>query len=157
LLRLHEQSCNTPNQGTEHVLKTALYSSSSKHKQHAQVLTGSADIHSPCGIQALSEASLEDVNAMWAGLGYYRRARFLLEGAQYVMQHHNGSFPRTSKELQKIPGDLPPLDALQSYVLYRPQKYAWIRSLNISVHPSDGWPLEAQRMHQCSLQLVEHT
>ena len=41
---------------------------------------------------------------MWAGLGYYRRARFLLEGAQYVMQHHGGSFPRTSKELQKIPG-----------------------------------------------------
>ena len=58
-------------------------------------------------IQALSEANLEDVNAMWAGLGYYRRARFLLEGAQYVMQHHGGSFPRTSKELQKIPGRHP--------------------------------------------------
>lgn len=55
-------------------------------------------------MKALSEASLEEVNAMWAGLGYYRRARFLLEGAQYLMQHHGGSFPRTSKELQKIPG-----------------------------------------------------
>ena len=55
-------------------------------------------------MKALSEASLEEVNAMWAGLGYYRRARFLLEGAQYVMQHHGGSFPGTSKELQKIPG-----------------------------------------------------
>lgn len=41
---------------------------------------------------------------MWAGLGYYRRARYLLEGAQYVMEHHGGAFPRTSKELQKIPG-----------------------------------------------------
>ena len=57
-------------------------------------------------MQALSEASLEDVNSMWAGLGYYRRARFLLEGAQYVVQHHGGSFPKTSKELQKIPGKL---------------------------------------------------
>ena len=57
-------------------------------------------------MQALSEASLEDVNSMWAGLGYYRRARFLLEGAQYVVQHHGGSFPKTSRELQKIPGDI---------------------------------------------------
>ncbi len=51
---------------------------------------------------------------MWAGLGYYRRARFLLEGAQYVMQHHGGSFPRTSKELQKIPGgNAPPMPSLR--------------------------------------------
>ncbi|KAB5527782.1 hypothetical protein DKX38_021629 [Salix brachista] len=28
----------------------------------------------------LAQASLEEVNEMWAGLGYYRRARFLLEG-----------------------------------------------------------------------------
>lgn len=41
---------------------------------------------------------------MWAGLGYYRRARYLLEGAKYVMEHHDGAFPHTSKELQKIPG-----------------------------------------------------
>lgn len=27
----------------------------------------------------LAQASLEEVNEMWAGLGYYRRARFLLE------------------------------------------------------------------------------
>ena len=72
---------------------------------------------------------------MWAGLGYYRRARFLLEGAQYVMQHHNGSFPRTSKELQKIPGDLLSLAALQPYVLYRLQRYDRIISLNFSMHP----------------------
>ena len=70
-------------------------------------------LHDPCwhnpysvkSVQALSEASLEEVNSMWAGLGYYRRARFLLEGAQCVVQHHGGSFPKTSKELQKIPGE----------------------------------------------------
>lgn len=44
------------------------------------------------------------VNAAWAGLGYYRRARYLLEGAQYVVAEHGGVFPRTSRELQKIPG-----------------------------------------------------
>ncbi|BDA41049.1 Adenine DNA glycosylase [Coccomyxa sp. Obi] len=55
-------------------------------------------------VEALAKASLEEVNAMWAGLGYYRRARYLLEGAKYVMEHHDGVFPKTSKELQKIPG-----------------------------------------------------
>jgi A/G-specific adenine glycosylase len=54
--------------------------------------------------QALAGANQEEVNSMWAGLGYYRRARYLLEGAQYVMEHHGGVFPKTSKELQKIPG-----------------------------------------------------
>ena len=33
---------------------------------------------------ALAAASQEEVNEMWAGLGYYRRARFLLNGARHV-------------------------------------------------------------------------
>lgn len=31
-------------------------------------------------VESLSNASLEEVNEMWKGLGYYRRARFLHEG-----------------------------------------------------------------------------
>lgn len=41
---------------------------------------------------------------MWAGLGYYRRARYLLEGAKYIMDELDGVFPDSSAELQKIPG-----------------------------------------------------
>ena len=37
-------------------------------------------------IQDLAAAELEEVNKVWAGLGYYRRARFLLEGARYLVQ-----------------------------------------------------------------------
>ncbi|GAB4814983.1 hypothetical protein N2152v2_002029 [Parachlorella kessleri] len=55
-------------------------------------------------VEGLAQATQEEVNEMWAGLGYYRRARFLLEGAKYVMEQLGGQFPRTSKELQKIPG-----------------------------------------------------
>lgn len=33
---------------------------------------------------------------MWAGLGYYRRARYLLEGAQYVVNKLDGAFPETA-------------------------------------------------------------
>jgi A/G-specific adenine glycosylase len=36
------------------------------------------------------------VNEVWAGLGYYRRARYLLEGAQYVVNKLDGQFPETA-------------------------------------------------------------
>lgn len=55
-------------------------------------------------VGSLAQATQEEVNELWAGLGYYRRARFLLEGAKYVAKDLDGRFPRTAKELQKIPG-----------------------------------------------------
>lgn len=55
-------------------------------------------------VRDLAGATQDEVNDMWAGLGYYRRARFLLEGAKYVVHDLDGKFPRTSRDLQKIPG-----------------------------------------------------
>ncbi|KAE8708093.1 A/G-specific adenine DNA glycosylase [Hibiscus syriacus] len=51
----------------------------------------------------LSQASLEEVNEMWAGLGYYRRARFLLEGARMIVAG-GSKFPNTVSALRKVPG-----------------------------------------------------
>ncbi|KAL4193844.1 hypothetical protein AMTRI_Chr06g201380 [Amborella trichopoda] len=53
-------------------------------------------------IHHLAQASQEEVNEMWAGLGYYRRARYLLEGAKSVVQ--GGQFPRTVPDLRKVQG-----------------------------------------------------
>ncbi|XP_042395779.1 adenine DNA glycosylase-like [Zingiber officinale] len=53
-------------------------------------------------IHHLAAASQEEVNEMWAGLGYYRRARFLLEGAKSIVQ--GGMFPQTAAELLKVQG-----------------------------------------------------
>ncbi|MFN2375158.1 MAG: A/G-specific adenine glycosylase, partial [Candidatus Binatia bacterium] len=53
---------------------------------------------------ALAAASPSDVLAAWSGLGYYRRARSLHEGARYVVRHHGGRLPRTRDELEKVPG-----------------------------------------------------
>ncbi|GJP47028.1 hypothetical protein CLOM_g6260 [Closterium sp. NIES-68] len=52
----------------------------------------------------LAAASLEEVNAVWAGLGYYRRAKYLLQGAQHIQQRHGGRMPRTAEELLGVPG-----------------------------------------------------
>lgn len=39
-----------------------------------------------------------------AGLGYYRRARYLLDGAKHVVEKLGGSFPETAEQLRQIPG-----------------------------------------------------
>lgn len=55
-------------------------------------------------VQSLALADQEEVNQVWAGLGYYRRAKYLLEGAQHVLKHLGGHLPKTKDALQKIPG-----------------------------------------------------
>jgi A/G-specific adenine glycosylase len=52
----------------------------------------------------LADASDEDVNAHWAGLGFYRRARLLHKGAKRVVEHHDGQLPQTMDELTEIEG-----------------------------------------------------
>ena len=55
-------------------------------------------------IRALAEAEESDVLALWSGLGYYRRARMLHRGAQFVTRELNGELPRTSEKLRTLPG-----------------------------------------------------
>jgi A/G-specific adenine glycosylase len=55
-------------------------------------------------IEALAEAEEDDVLAAWSGLGYYRRARFLHQGAKRVSGEFGGRLPRTAAELRRLPG-----------------------------------------------------
>lgn len=55
-------------------------------------------------VQALAAASLDDVLALWSGLGYYTRARNLHRCAQQVVHAFDGQFPRTAEMLQTLPG-----------------------------------------------------
>jgi A/G-specific adenine glycosylase len=55
-------------------------------------------------VAALAAASLDDVLALWSGLGYYSRARNLHRCAQDVMQRFGGAFPRSAQELVTLPG-----------------------------------------------------
>ena len=55
-------------------------------------------------VEALAAAPLGDVLKIWAGLGYYARARNLHACAKAVVQRHGGSFPRTEAELRVLPG-----------------------------------------------------
>jgi A/G-specific adenine glycosylase len=55
-------------------------------------------------VASLAAAPLDDVLALWSGLGYYTRARNLHRCAHAVVHQHGGSFPRTAIELQSLPG-----------------------------------------------------
>ena len=55
-------------------------------------------------VEALAAAEEEEVLKRWAGLGYYRRARFLLKGARYVVDELGGVLPSDVAGLLKIPG-----------------------------------------------------
>jgi A/G-specific adenine glycosylase len=55
-------------------------------------------------VTALGQASLDDVLRMWAGLGYYSRARNLHACAVAVMREHGGVFPDTEEGLRALPG-----------------------------------------------------
>jgi A/G-specific adenine glycosylase len=55
-------------------------------------------------VAALASASLDDVLRMWAGLGYYSRARNLHACAVVVARDHGGAFPDTEERLRALPG-----------------------------------------------------
>jgi A/G-specific adenine glycosylase len=55
-------------------------------------------------IEALAAASDDEVTAAWSGLGYYRRARMLRDGARAVRERFGGRLPRGINELRSIPG-----------------------------------------------------
>ena len=55
-------------------------------------------------VASLGRASQDDVLRMWAGLGYYSRARNLHACAVAVLRDHGGVFPDTEDGLRKLPG-----------------------------------------------------
>ncbi|MFN7929829.1 MAG: A/G-specific adenine glycosylase [Blastocatellia bacterium] len=55
-------------------------------------------------LEALAQASLDEVLKAWEGLGYYSRARNLHRLAQVVVNERQGQFPTTPEALQQLPG-----------------------------------------------------
>jgi A/G-specific adenine glycosylase len=55
-------------------------------------------------VAALAAAPLDDVLKLWAGLGYYARARNLHACARAVVEQHGGRFPENETDLSALPG-----------------------------------------------------
>jgi A/G-specific adenine glycosylase len=55
-------------------------------------------------VRRLAEGPLDDVLRLWAGLGYYSRARNLHQAAQQIVAEHGGRFPHTFDRIRRLPG-----------------------------------------------------
>jgi A/G-specific adenine glycosylase len=55
-------------------------------------------------VKALAEAPEEEVLRLWAGLGYYSRARNLQRAARKIVAEHDGRFPQSTDKALALPG-----------------------------------------------------
>ncbi len=55
-------------------------------------------------VEKLAAAPESELMALWAGLGYYRRMRFLHACARTVVEKYDGKFPSNREDLCKLPG-----------------------------------------------------
>ncbi len=55
-------------------------------------------------LRDLAAADEDTVLALWSGLGYYRRARFLHRAARICVEQHGGELPRDFAALNALPG-----------------------------------------------------
>ena len=55
-------------------------------------------------VTALAEATLDEVLALWQGLGYYARARSLYAAARLVRERFQGRVPADPSALRSLPG-----------------------------------------------------
>jgi A/G-specific adenine glycosylase len=55
-------------------------------------------------VEALAEASEDEVLRHWSGLGYYARARNIQAAARQILADHQGDFPRQLEQVMALPG-----------------------------------------------------
>lgn len=55
-------------------------------------------------LEELARADTQDLLRCWAGLGYYSRARNLRKAARILVREHGGEFPRSYREVLRLPG-----------------------------------------------------
>ncbi len=55
-------------------------------------------------LKDLSKSNEREILKMWEGLGYYRRARNLLECSKQLIKNYKSQLPETIDEIKKLPG-----------------------------------------------------
>lgn len=55
-------------------------------------------------VAALAAAPWDDLFRLWAGLGYYRRARLLQDAARQIRDRNGGRFPENYDAIRALPG-----------------------------------------------------
>jgi A/G-specific adenine glycosylase len=96
-------------------------------------------------IATLATADEDEVLAHWAGLGYYRRARFLHAAARQVVELHGGLFPQNIEAAMALPGlgrSTAAAILAQAYGLPHAILDGNVKRVLARYHGIEGWPGE---------------
>lgn len=86
-------------------------------------------------VRALAAAPLAEVLTAWSGLGYNRRAKFLWQAAQLVVEQYAAVFPDEQAELQKLPGIGPnTAGAIMAYAYDAPVLFVETNIRTVIIH-----------------------
>lgn len=111
-------------------------------------------------IASLAAADEDEVLALWAGLGYYRRARFLHAAARQVAERHGGEFPRDIEAATALPGlgrSTAGAILAQSFGLPHAILDGNVKRVLARYHGIEGWPGEGAVERELWRQAEAHT
>ena len=94
-------------------------------------------------LAALAEADEDRVVALWAGLGYYARARNLHKAARTCVAEHGGELPREFEALAALPGigrSTAGAILAQAHGLRFPILDGNVKRVLCRFHGVEGWP-----------------
>lgn len=108
----------------------------------------------------LANAELDQVLGLWAGLGYYARARNLHKAAVQIRDNFSGVFPSSQEELESLPGV-----GRSTAGAIRAQAFGErgiildgnVRRVLCRFHGIDAPPMKAETQKQLWLLAEEHT
>jgi A/G-specific adenine glycosylase len=94
-------------------------------------------------VRALAAADLDQLLALWSGLGYYARARNLHAAARLCVEHHGGELPRDHLALMALPGigrSTAGAILTQAWGDRHPILDGNVKRVLARYHGIDGWP-----------------
>ncbi len=92
-------------------------------------------LHRFPSVAALAKSNLGEVLAVWSGLGYNRRAIFLLSAAQKIMHEFDGIFPSERQQLESLPGIGPnTAGAIMAYAYDQPVVFIETNIRTVFIH-----------------------
>jgi A/G-specific adenine glycosylase len=94
-------------------------------------------------VRALADAEPDEVLGLWAGLGYYARARHLHQAARILRDQHGGEMPLDVAILQELPGiGRSTAGAILALAASQPQPIldGNVKRLLARFGAVDGWP-----------------
>lgn len=84
---------------------------------------------------AVANASKKDILSHWQGLGYNRRALYVRETAEIIVETYDGQLPSTEAELFDLPGIGPyTAGALQAFIFNKPVVFVETNIRTVFIH-----------------------